>query len=383
MHTVVRQAKCVLAALFVTSLVSGCGSDSACLTTTAAVKISACSGGTPSAVSGHSVSGGVNGISPLGVLFTLTGAATANVGGDANGTYSFNGLADGRYTVTPSRAGYTFNPVNVVVTISGANVAADTFTATAVNAPTSDISGTVSGAAGQDVTVTLSGANTGTVFTDANGNYSFSGLAAGGYTVTPSIAGYVSSPASTAVTIVSGQNVVGVDFMESVATARIFGSVSGGAVQNVTITLSGVNTGSAVTDANGKFSFTGLVEGNYTVTPSLAGYIFTPASTAVTTSRGEDVILGSFAKSAYVAATFSLSGTVGGAVAQNVTITLSGTNSGTVFTDAGGSFKFPGLASGTYTVTPSLAGYTFTPASRTVSAFSGGDISAGNFTAAP
>jgi uncharacterized protein (TIGR03437 family) len=49
-----------------------------------------------------------------------------------------------------------------------------------------------------------------------------------------------------------------------------------------------------------------------------------------------------------------------------VTLTLTGGKSGTAATDSGGNFSFSGFSSaGTYTVTPSLAGYAFIPASLT------------------
>jgi hypothetical protein len=48
-----------------------------------------------------------------------------------------------------------------------------------------------------------------------------------------------------------------------------------------------------------------------------------------------------------------------------VTVTLSGTGSGSTTTDEFGDYSFTGLAAGTYTVTPSQAGYTFDPISTT------------------
>ena len=69
------------------------------------------------------------------------------------------------------------------------------------------------------------------------------------------------------------------------STYDISGTVTlsgGGALQGVTITLSGTSSGTATTDASGNYSFTDLVNGSYTVIPSLAGYTFTPVSQAVT-----------------------------------------------------------------------------------------------------
>ena len=64
------------------------------------------------------------------------------------------------------------------------------------------------------------------------------------------------------------------------------------------------------------------------------------------------------------APTYSLSGTVTGAVLQNILITLN--NGDTTSTNASGVYGFPALLAASYTVTPSKLGYTFSPASATV-----------------
>lgn len=61
----------------------------------------------------------------------------------------------------------------------------------------------------------------------------------------------------------------------------------------------------------------------------------------------------------------NLSGSVSGATA--VTITLSGGASRTTTTSTSGTYRFTSLSNGSYTVTPVKSGYTFTPASRSVS----------------
>jgi len=67
-----------------------------------------------------------------------------------------------------------------------------------------------------------------------------------------------------------------------------------------------------------------------------------------------------------VGATYSISGTVSGAVTSGVTITLTGAAIASTTTDASGNFSITGLANGAYTVTPVMTGYTFTPASSAV-----------------
>src|SRR5204863_76748 len=78
---------------------------------------------------------------PLPVSGAWGGTTTA----DESVDFTFTGLANGSYTVTPSKTGFTFSPTSQPVTVNGANVTAVNFTATSVQ--TWSISGTVSPAA--------------------------------------------------------------------------------------------------------------------------------------------------------------------------------------------------------------------------------------------
>jgi hypothetical protein len=111
--------------------------------------------------------------------------------------------------------------------------------------------------------------------------------------------------------------------------------------------------------------------------------VFAPVSTAVTIS-GANVTATSFTQTANAAATYTVSGTVSGPVAQNVLITLtssSGATTGTAVTDANGNYSF-NVVAGTYTVAPSLTGYTFTPVNLAVTLSSNIPTSQVNFTEA-
>ena len=66
-----------------------------------------------------------------GVSMALTGTSSASTTTNASGNYSFSGLSNGSYTVTPSKTGYTLSPTNIAVTISGADQTGKNFTATA------------------------------------------------------------------------------------------------------------------------------------------------------------------------------------------------------------------------------------------------------------
>jgi Carboxypeptidase regulatory-like domain len=222
-----------------------------------------------------------------GVTMALNGAGSGTVTSDAGGNYSFSGLSDGgTYSVTPIAAGYTFTPSTITVTVNGGNAIGQNFAATALTNATYSISGTVAtsgGSALAGVTITLSGAASGTTTTDANGNYNFGGLANGSYTITPSLTGYTFSPAYLTVSIsdgdVAGENFTGTansgtGFSISGTVATSGGSPIGG----VTVTLTGVTTGSTNTNGRGTYSFTGLANGTYTITPIKNRYTFSPTS---------------------------------------------------------------------------------------------------------
>jgi hypothetical protein len=82
-------------------------------------------------------------------------------------------------------------------------------------ASTYTISGTVSGAVQSGVTVACTGQTS--TATAGDGTYSFAGLSAGSYTITPSKTGYTFSPTTRTPTI-SSENITGQDFTASAVT---------------------------------------------------------------------------------------------------------------------------------------------------------------------
>jgi hypothetical protein len=110
-----------------------------------------------------------------GATITLGGTFSATTTADSNGNYSFNGLANGSYSVTPSKSGVTFSPSDQPITFNGAIQSGINFTAQAV---TYAISGSITPASvGSGATVALGGGSSATTTADSNGNYSFNGLA--------------------------------------------------------------------------------------------------------------------------------------------------------------------------------------------------------------
>ena len=111
-----------------------------------------------------------------GITVTLTGSVSATTTTGQGGLYQFNGLTSGgNYTVTPSKAGYTFAPVNRTFT----NLSADQFTAnfTTPSAHFYTVSGRVAdvnavGVSGVTVAISPGSATVGFAVTDVAGNYS-------------------------------------------------------------------------------------------------------------------------------------------------------------------------------------------------------------------
>jgi hypothetical protein len=208
----------------------------------------------------YSISGTITPVAGgSGATVTLSGAAAATTTANSSGNYTFTGLSNGTYAVTPSKTGYTFSPTIQSATVNGANVTGLNFTATAQTG-TFTISGTITPVTGgSGATVALSGAAAATTVTDASGNYIFSGLANGTYTVTPTNTGYTFSPVNQNVTV-NGANQTGVNFT---ATAQVPHTVALSWTASATTTVTGYNVYRQV---NG----TGYVKIGSTVAPVVA-----------------------------------------------------------------------------------------------------------------
>lgn len=90
-----------------------------------------CGGGGDKTAATHQISGTISssGVGVQGISVTLGGAGNADTVTDLNGNYSFNGLANGTYTVTPAWKGHSCTPKANAQTVSGANITDVNFTA--------------------------------------------------------------------------------------------------------------------------------------------------------------------------------------------------------------------------------------------------------------
>ena len=311
-----------------------------------------------------------------GVSVTLTGKESRTTTTDGSGRFEVTGLTSGGYTVTignlPVGVSFPSNPQSVSLGVNQTRTV--DFQGTYIR--TSSLVGTVTadGAGLSGVTVTLSGTESRSTTTGQTGSYSFTGLRAGTYTAT--ISGF---PQGVSFQVTSRNAAVGVgqqvvlDFAGSVIrNSSISGAVTadGSPLTGVTLTLSGLQSGSTTTGSDGRYSFTGLTDGDYTVTVSdyPSGVTFASTSPSVSLEVNENVTLdfpGSYTRTSSIIGTV----TAGGMAQEGVTVTLSGAESRATSTDASGSYQFAELRAGSYTVTISNlpAGTSFSTTSRSAS----------------
>jgi hypothetical protein len=245
------------------------------------------------------------------------------------------------------------------------------------------VDGTGTGIAG--VSLVLGGAKSAIVATAADGTYQFGGLPVGDYAVTPALTGYTFTPPAQSFAAIAGNQAANFT-AQAVAPSQysISGRVVDGAgngVAAVTVSLSGNRTATATGGATGGYQFTGLLAGNYTVTPAKTGYTFTPPSQSLT-ALGSNQTANFTAQGLVPPSQYTISGRVvdsGGKGLDGAILTLAGAKSATAISGPDGGYQFPGLLAGDYTVTAAESGHAFVPQSST---FNGLAVDrAANFTA--
>jgi len=306
---------------------------------------------------------------PVAGVSISRGAGTTAVLTDSTGNYILTDVPNGTYTLTPTKAAFGFTPATRSVTVNGANSTAQNFTAATTARSIIGRVANHSGVGIPNVQVTRNGANS--VFTNANGDFTFVNVVPGTYTIAPVISpalnGVTLYPASRSVTV-STANITNQLFQASFRINGRIASHSGAGIAGVQVQRSlGASVVSAFTNSNGDFTFTDVRSGNYNVapvlTPALSGMSFTPTTRAVTVATANLTninYIGMFSVSGRVA-------TSAGTPLPNVLMRLTvGASSTTALTDAQGNFRFSNMRSGSYTLTASQTGRTFSPASRSV-----------------
>jgi PKD repeat protein len=220
----------------------------------------------------------------------------------------------------------------------------------------------------KNVSVTLGGS--GVVTTDATGHYAAQVPTGWSGILGPSLSGWVFTPRNMTLSNVtsdqSGQDFLGSympPYMVNISGKVVFGGAGLGLVQ---LDFSGVGT--CFTDSSGNYSYDVPDPWTGTVTPSMSGYYFSPASknyTAVTTVHANQDFSAFISPPGMVTVGGAIK-TVGGTPLLGVVVNYSGTGgAGSASVDIQGRYSFQVLSGWSGAATPTLSGYTFSPASRT------------------
>ena len=227
------------------------------------------------------------------------------------------------------------------------------------------------------ISVRLSGMADASATTDANGQYAFTGLRAGTYSV--EISGFdgdevgFGATSSSATVGVGESKVVSFDGTY-LRTAGIMGQVSveGEGLAGVTVSMTGEGEdATTTTDAGGLYAFSKLRAGDYSV--AISGYD-TDDYEFATTSMNVSVALGETANVPFEGTLLRTSGISGrvsveGMGLDGVEVVLAGAAEATAMTSGGGQYAFAGLAEGTYVVSmmnPDEVAYAFETMSATI-----------------
>jgi len=306
-----------------------------------------------------------------GATVILSGSHPATTTTDNNGNYSFPVVAaGGDYAISILQTDYyTFAPKSLANLIGNSIVNFEgilrLYTVSGwVQLGPSKLPGLV---------VPISGSQTTTVTTDENGNYSIVLPAGGNFAITPTLTYYEFTPASQIVTDLRSDQ-INRFFVGSRRNLSITGKLldqEGNGLAGMTVILTGTpELRTSVTDSAGHYTFMNLEAGySYTVTPnSTAVYVFAPHN-FVDLSENQTLDFTGLRR-------LTLSGKVrdgNGEGLIGITVTLSGTESGSTMTAADGSYSLTATATGTYTVTPSIGQgwYTFAPVTAQYNNLSG------------
>ncbi len=218
-----------------------------------------------------------------GVLMTLSGSQSVTTASDSDGYFHFSNLpTSGVYTLNAAKPHWTFTPSTFTFTTP----AGDQNVNFAARVNRYSITGHVAEVSGNVVSganITLSGSAQASVSTDANGNFAFVNLAAGGnYTISATKTDYTFTPQSLSFGNLTANQTA--NFTARSERHKIRGrvtNINNVGVGGVTVHLSGSHSGMVFTDANGDFEFTQLPEGgNFIVSPILL--LFDPPSQTYT-----------------------------------------------------------------------------------------------------
>ncbi len=277
-----------------------------------------------------------------GISITLagTGATTTT---DSQGRFTLNNISAGSHTVEARMSGYALAQQTVQVTENQpATVSLSLTRERGGIAGAIQLEGSTSPV---DITVTLVGTSY-TTRTNASGQFSFNAIPTGNYTLEAQKDRFTTL--QRAVTVRAGATE---QLLLTMSIAR--GSIAGVVQLEDAPTTSGISVAvvqtnsSVLTDSQGRFSFSNLPIGTYTVTAWWNGYNVTERSVEVRSQATTDVVITLRRSAGIVAGIVQLEGASNH---EGVAVSLAG-HDVTATTDAQGRFVLEGVRDGHHTLT--------------------------------
>lgn len=327
----------------------------------------------------YTVSGRV--VDPSGVGITGVTLAMGGKGAttDAQGNYTISGIYGGySYNLRPTKSGYIFSPASRTVSVND-NVTGKDFVGTPIDGNGGGqytVSGKVvdsSGAGISGVTLTL---NLLTATTDAQGNYTFSGVATGAFMLTPSKEGYTFSPTYRTIAL-ENSNVTVDDFIGSAdggggggitISGRITDSAGTGIPDVEVLLTTGFSSWTTMTDAQGYYAFNNIEDGGYVLLPTKSDYEFTPQTKSFMVSGSNltfDFTGSTEDGGGPVIEVYTVSGRVvdtAGRGIPDVEVAIENDDyDDDIDTDEQGNYTLEDVPAGSYTMTAEKYKYSFTP----------------------
>ena len=308
------------------------------------------------------VTGSVVNSSGAGLSGASVSAAGLSTTSAADGSYAFNNLPAGQTTIAASLTGFQSGSASVTV------VAATTTAAPAITlvSGSGSIAGSVKNTSGGAIVGASVGFGGGTATTDANGNYTLTGVPVGTVQLVASASGFQSSTQSVTVT---GGNTSTANFTlaagatTGTVTGKITNASSGAVVAAATVSWSG---GSTTTNTSGIYTLTNVAAGTQNITAVKTGYLTRTLAVGVTGGATSTLNI-PIATAGKISVKVVTSG---GAVVSGATVTIKG---GVIATTVSGSSSSTGLFTtnwipiGTYTVTVAKSGFATQTKTTTVS----------------